>query len=703
MTPPQGAGRMVRGGRVVVRVLAIWLLTTGALNLLDELLVGFEMTSWWQPTVLALALGLLSAVVWPLILRVALPIAVFTLGVASYLVLGTALLLVSFAIPGVTIVNLSTAVGVAVVMSVVGALVSGLLGLDEDEIFFRRTARRSGATDDTDDRPPGVVFLQVDGLGHDTLRRALRSGEMPVFSRWLAEGSHRLTHWNTDWSSQTGASVCGILHGDSSGILGFRWYEKDRDHVMACSHPEDAAEIERRASDGRGLLAVDGAGHGNLFTGDAPYVSLTMSAVPVLSGRGRRGRHHVASGYGYFAYFASPVNTLRTLAGAVAEIVRELRASITQRQRNVFPRVHRGLWFPFVRAGTNVIARDVVVSAIIEDMFDGRAAVYADFLGYDEVSHYSGVERWDSLAVLRDIDQHIGRIHRATQLAPRRYHVVCLSDHGQTQGWAFADRFDESVEELVGRLCGAPDTTRAASGRSEKGWQAGTVLAEASGRGFVANRLRERVERVRAQEHAPHVPEDVGRVPRVAPGVVAVASGHMAMVSFTEHVGRVELETIEREYPDLLPGLVDHPGIGFVLVRSTEFGPVVLGRDGLHRLATGVVLGDDPLADYGPHAADLVRRVDGFGNCADIMINSRYDPATEDAPPFEPHVGSHGGLGGAQSRGFLLHPAALPSPEGEIVGAGELHRVLRGWLTHLGHPVPEGVRKELHSESPQNR
>lgn len=691
MSPPEGAGRMVRGGRVLLRLIAVWVLTTGALTLLDELLVGFEMTSWWQPTVLALALGVLSAVVWPLILRVALPVAVFTLGVASYLVIGAALLLVSFAIPGVTIVNLSTAIGVAIVMSVVGALVSGLLAIDEDEVFFRRAARRPGATSDTDDRPPGVLFLQVDGLGHDTLRRALRSGEMPVFSRWLAEGSHRLTHWNTDWSSQTGASVCGILHGDSSDILGFRWYEKDGDHVMACSNPLDAAEIERRASDGRGLLAVDGAGHGNLFTGDAPYVSLTMSAVPVLSGRGRRGRHHVASGYGYFAYFASPVNALRTLGGAVAEIVRELRASITQRQRKVFPRVHRGLWFPFVRAGTNVIARDVVVSAVIEDMFDGRACVYADFLGYDEVSHYSGVERWDSLAVLRDIDQHIGRLHRATQLAPRRYLVVCLSDHGQTQGWAFADRFGESVEELVGRLCGAPGTAHGATGRSEKGWQAGTVLAEASGRGFVANRLRERVERVRAEEPAPHVAQD-GRVPRVAPGVVAVASGHMAMVSFTDHEGRVELETIEREFPDLLPGLVDHPGIGFLLVRSAEFGPVVLGRDGLHRLATGVVLGEDPLAGYGPHAADLVRRVDTFGNCADLMINSRYDPATEEAPPFEPHVGSHGGLGGAQSRGFLLHPAVLPAPDHEIVGAGDLHRVLRGWLTHLGHPVPDAVR-----------
>ena len=147
------------------------------------------------------------------------------------------------------------------------------------------------------------------------------------------------------------------------------------------------------------------------------------------------------------------------------------------------------------------------------------------------------------------------------------------------------------------------------------------------------------------------------------------------------------LETIEREFPDLLPALVDHPGIGFLLVRSAEFGAVVLDRDGVHRLETGVVIGQDPLAPYGPHAIELVRRMDGFPHCPDIMINSRLDPATEDASPFELHVGSHGGLGGPQSRGFVLYPAELPAPDG-IVGAEALHRVLRGWLTHLGQPEP---------------
>jgi uncharacterized membrane protein YvlD (DUF360 family) len=681
-------GRLVRGGRVVARVLLVWLVSVLALRLLDVWLPGFAMPQWWQPTVIALAFGVLSAVVWPLIVRVALPVAVYTLGIGSFLLMGAALLALSFVIPGVVIAGLGTAVVVVVAMSAVAALVSSLLGLDEDEIFFRRAARRS--TDTTpDDRPPGVLFLQVDGLGFDTVRRAVRDGDMPTFALWLAQGSHALTEWHCDWSSQTGASVCGILHGRNDDILGFRWYEKDRDHIMACAHPEDAAEIERRHADGRGLLAVDGASRGNLFTGDAPHVSLTMSAVPLLAGSGRRGRRRGAFGAGYYAYFANPYNAVRTLGAAIADIVREITASVGQRRAGVRPRISRGGLYPFARAGTNVIARDVVVAAIIGDMLDGRACVYADFLGYDEVAHHSGIERFDALGVLREIDRQIGRLYRATQLAPRRYLLVALSDHGQTQGEAFTPRFGECVEELVGRLCGGDPPSRSAkreARRPTESWQVGSVFAEAGGP--VAQRLRARVQRTRADRPRTASGEP-GLVTRVAPGVVAVSSGHVAMVSFVEHPGRVELETIEAEFPDLLPPLVDHPGVGFALVRSAEFGPVVLGRDGVRRLATDEVLGEDPLAPYGPHAADLVRRVDTFPHCPDVMINSRYDPMTDDASPFEVHVGSHGGMGGPQSRGFLIYPAALPAP-GEIVGAEALHTVLRGWLTFLGHPEPEG-------------
>ncbi|MFW3172552.1 phage holin family protein [Geodermatophilus sp. CPCC 206100] len=707
MSGGPSSGRVLQRGRTPARVLLTWAASTAALAALDAWLADFTMDSWWQPPVIALLLGLLTAVVWPLVMRVALPLAFFTLGLGSFLLLGAAVLGLSFLVPGVVIEDLPTAVTLGIAMAAVSGVVSSALAIDEDELFFRRARRRARAAAGTEPRPPGVLFLQIDALSFDTARRAVRDGSMPNLAAWLRSGSHSLTSWHTDWSSQTGAAVCGILHGSNWDVPGFRWYDKERDRIVRVSSPVDAAEIERAHADGRGLLSGGGASRGNLFTGDAAHVSLTMSSlahvVPAASRRPRQARDRVGSGY--YAYFANPVNALRTIAVSAVDIHRELLAAARERRDDVRPRVARGGIYPLARPGTTVIARDVVVFALLEDMMAGRPVAYADFLGYDEAAHHGGLERADSLAVLRSIDQQLGRLHRAAQVAPREYHLVCLSDHGQTQGEAFVTRFGESVEQLVGRLCGAPGelperhlTGPRDSRRLAETWQVGAALAESGGP--IARRLRERVERAGEVPHHHELTADrTGPAPRTAPGVVVAVSGHTAMVSFADIPGRVSLEEIERHWPRLLPGLVDHDGVGFVLVHSEEFGPVVLGRDGLHRLASGTVIGEDPLQPYGEHAAALVARASAFPHCADVAINSRYDPDTDEASPFEPHVGSHGGLGGPQQHAFLLHPRSF-RPPGEVVGAEQLHRVLRGWLTDLGHPEPTGEGAAVGALSP---
>ena len=707
MTTAQTSGRLLRTGRTVARVVLTWAAVTAALVALSGRLDGFTLPDWWQAPVMALLLGLLSAVAWPLVMRVALPIALFTLGLGSVLLYGAAVLGLSFAVPGVYVADLGVALVVAVTITAVSAVVSSLLAVDEDEIFFRRARRRAREADDGGDRPPGVLFLQIDALSYDTARRAVRDGSMPHLAAWLRSGSHTMTSWHTDWSSQTGSAVSGILHGSNHDILGFRWYEKERDHITRVSSPADAAEVERRHSDGRGLLAGDGASRGNLFTGDAAHISLTMSSLAhVVAARKRRQRRtQDRVGSGYYAYFASPVNAVRTIGVSAVEIVRELVAAARERRDDVRPRVSRGGIYPLARPGVTVISRDVVVYALLEDMLAGHPVAYADFLGYDEAAHHGGLERADSLAVLHSIDQQLGRLYRASTVAPRRYHLVVLSDHGQTQGWAFTDRFGESIEELVGRLCGSAAEPRRQhltgpkdSRRTSEGWQVTAALAESSGP--IARRLRDRVARAEGVRHDHElVPGETGEVPRVAPGVVCVVSGHTAMVSFPDIAGRVSLEEIERHWPQLLPGLVDHDGVGFLLVHSDEFGPVVLGRAGVRRLTSGVVVGEDPLLPYGEHAAALVARVSSFPHCADVVINSRYDPETDEASPFEPHVGSHGGLGGPQQFGFLSYPRGW-RPPGEIVGAEQLHRVLRGWLTDLGHPEPTGEGAAVGEQSP---
>ena len=62
---------------------------------------------------------------------------------------------------------------------------------------------------------------------------------------WLAEGTHRLLEWETDLSSQTGASQAGILLGKNDDIPAFRWVDKPTGKVIACSGPDDCKAIER--------------------------------------------------------------------------------------------------------------------------------------------------------------------------------------------------------------------------------------------------------------------------------------------------------------------------------------------------------------------------------------------------------------------------------------------------------------------------
>ena len=106
----------------------------------------------------------------------------------------------------------------------------------------------------------------------------MRDGNAPNMARWLVQGGYTLTEWETDLSSQTGASQAGILLGSNDDIPAFRWVEKETATTMACSAPPDCAEIERRHA-GHGLLRDGGASRGNLLSGEADHVILTVSRM----------------------------------------------------------------------------------------------------------------------------------------------------------------------------------------------------------------------------------------------------------------------------------------------------------------------------------------------------------------------------------------------------------------------------------------
>ncbi|MFJ1699792.1 phage holin family protein [Streptomyces sp. NPDC087532] len=675
-----GDGRWRTAGNALMRVVVVWAVSTLTMLALAGILPDFQLqsddgdsitktafTAAWG----AGAFGLLSALVWPVLVRALLIVPALVLGMLVFFLNGSLLLLALRLIPdGRGAANPETAVVVAAVMSAVASATSTALAVRDDNAYRRRLSRladrrrrRSGA-DSGRSGPPGTVFIQLDGVGHDVLADAAESGLMPTVARWLAhEDGHRLIPWRTDWSSQTGSSQLGILHGSNHDIPAFRWYEKETGDVMVSSRPASALELQRRAiartHDG-GLLTVDGASRGNLFSGGADQLALVLSMAARL-GKGRRSRA------GYFAYFSDPANAVRTAVSFVAEVCREIGQSTRARIRKDAPRIKRGGLYPFIRAFATVVERDVVVAAVIGDMFAGRTAVYADLVAYDEVAHHSGPRSRDAEKVLARLDRSLALIVKVAEHTPRRYRIVLLSDHGQSPGETFAGAYGLTLKDLVRAGCGLPVPRRAQ--RTRSGSEARDAVRIAL--------HRRPVEESEAEHRAK--PSDP----------VVLASGNLGLISFPDIAGRASREQLDRSRPALLGTLSNHPGIGFLLVRSERHGSVVLGRGGVEIPLSELKDGEGPLASFGPGAADAVRRTDTFPHVADIMVNSMYDEPTGRVHAFEEQIGSHGGLGGEQSRPFLLWPADLSAPvtEGmELVGAEQVHEVLRRWLRECSGP-----------------
>jgi uncharacterized membrane protein YvlD (DUF360 family) len=637
------------------RLLLGWVVAAAAVGVTAWLLPGVALRSDSSAFVVAALIAVLNALVPPMLAAVRLP---FTLLAGFLLVLladAGILLAADAAVPdSIHIDGFGDALLAAIVISAVSTCLQAVLGTNDDDQYAlrvtRRIARRQGAAPRTD--APGIVFLEIDGLALPVLRDAMRDGSAPTMARWIADDGYRLLEWEPDLSSQTGASQAGILLGSNEDIPAFRWVEKENGRMLVCSSPADCAEIERRHATGVGLLRDGGASRGNLLSGEADEAILTVSRTADEKG----------ANPGYRAFLANGFNVTRTLVLFAWEIAIEVTAATRAKRHDVRPRGHRGGIYPLMRAAMCVFVRDLVIFGVLTDMMRGRPAVYATFASYDEVAHHSGLERSDTMEALRKLDQQFGRIERARRYAARPYEIVVLSDHGQTQGATFKQRNGYDLEELVQRSVERADVAAIAGG-DEQSAMVGHAVGEATGR-----------------SEKPAKSDVSGRK------VVVLGSGNLGLVYLMDEPRRLTLEEIEARHPKLVPALRAHPHIGWLLVRSQAHGATALGPAGVRYLEEDRVEGEDPLAAFSPTAARHLLRTDGFAHVADIMVGSFYDPVLDEGCAFEELISFHGGLGGPQTRPFILAPPTLPLPAEAVVGAPAVHAILSGWRQLLQEP-----------------
>jgi uncharacterized membrane protein YvlD (DUF360 family) len=651
--------------------------------------ISFLGTAWIMPrltvdgasaAVLAVVLiSLFNAGVRPVVLALAAPVSLILVGVLVLVLQIVSFVVIAQWAPGVHVDGFGTALVASFVYAIINTILTAILGVDSGDSYYgllvqRLLVKRSqGHTD-----KPGLVILQIDGLAHPILAGRMRAGSVNTMAGMVRDGSHKLSRWEAILPSMTSGSQAGILHGNNDGIPAFRWYERDREHLMASSNPADANLILSRISNGEGLLSNNGASICNLLTGDATRSYLTTASIKAEGGG-------IGDSNAFMSFFFSPTGYLRSFTLFLGEFIKEMFQARRTRRSGVRPQMHRGLKYAGMRAASNVILRDVNVALIIEEMYRGANVIYADFTDYDELAHHCGPERVESFEALDGVDAAIATLIKATDEAPRPYKFIVLSDHGQSLGETFLQRYGVSLGEFVRSLMSGRATVYESKTKAEGSVFVNSFLSEITqskgvgpsvARAALKGRTTDGVVDLDAEEDMPAVAD--------AASIAVVGSGNLGLVWFTGNDHRLTVEELEEKHPGLVAAVAAHPGVGLMLVRSSTYGAVVFGPNGTRYLDEDRVEGEDPTTLFGPHTIMSLKREDAMEHAPDLLLLSQYDPNLGEVAAFEELIGSHGGLGGPQTEPFILHPVEWTLDEEVPLGAPAIYRNIRHWLSGIG-------------------
>ena len=596
---------------------------------------------------LVIFISIVNAVLWPLLTKIFMPFLVLTFGVGSLilngLLLGLFAPLFDIEIKGMAIILAPLA------MAIVTTIMSSVLTIEEDSSYYRSVYRdakrkRKGEVKNY----PGLIIVEIDGLSYDVLKEAIDKGLMPKIKSMIDDGTHTLRKWETDLSSQTGASQAGILHGNNADITAFRWIEKQNNNqMMQCSGVSKVKTLEERISDGNGLLVDNGASRSNLFSGDTDNVIFTFSKILNLRKLYNRA---------WFSVFSNPSNFARIVLLFIAEMILEIISQIKHRVLNIRPRIKRGISYIIVRAVTNVFLREINTSTLVGDMLVGDIDVaYSTY-------HHSGVRDEDSWFALKGMDKQIRRLVTATKYTPRDYQFVIQSDHGQTNGATFKQRYGESFEDFVKSLLPKDMKMFAKMSSNEDHYAESFIPLTKNNDDLIDEKEM----------------KDMGDSE-----VIVLASGNLAMIYLTQWNYRLTYEEINAFLPNLIPGIINNEYIGFIVVKSSEHGNLAIGKNGTYYLDTDRIEGENPLEGFGKNIAGHIKRNVSFKYTPDILVNSFYDAEKDEVCAFEELVGSHGGAGGSQSEPFILYPSDWDIGMDEIIGAENIYKILKTSLKNL--------------------
>lgn len=701
--------KIISSLKTVITTVLLILANIAAIFFVDYISTDFTLGPAYNALIIVITFAIANAAIWPIFRRFLMRFIILTFGVGALFLNSLIFYIATYFIPGVY-VGFYGFWQVPIVLAIFSTFITNITNTNYYDSYIKSILKYAlKRKTDGEKKYPGIIMLEIDGLSINTLKKAIDKGFMPTVKSWIENKTHTLKEWETDLSSQTGASQAGILHGRNEDIVAYRWIEKEKNNKLVVSgRLSHASEIEKQISNGNGLL-VNGISIANMFSGDSKLSALTSSKVGRITRIYNKTLHTI---------FLDSYNFQRIFILFLWDMIVELKSQIMHRIKNIQPRLRQKITYPAVRAGANVVLREATTEILTSELFRGEIdTAYATFMGYDEVAHHSGVEDEDVWNVLKKIDLQFQRLTSAIEMNDRDYKLVILSDHGQSNGATFKQRYGITLGNYVRRLL--PDDLmfyrteynidhfrdavipenrqfknikeRVETIRDDLFDKDGAIqnlrkgIEERTNPRIIENeqyqKLRERYS-TSLEYITSHESQELSTKKAKNSELIVLGSGNLGLIYLTQWSERLNYEEIVMLFPELIPGLAKHSGIGFILVNSIANGGMVIGQNGIYYLDSNKIVGENPLKDFGKNAARHLKRQNSFKNMPDIMVNSFYDAKNDEVCAFEELIGSHGGLGGNQTKPFILYPSQWNDP-GELIGAESIYYFLKKEIENL--------------------
>ncbi len=682
----------------LVRILVLWVVDALSLLATAWLLPGMTISAVGDmPATLvavsaALLLAIINLLIRPVILLLARPLGWIALFIIGFLVNAVALGMTAWLLPGFDLDVLSAIVG-GIVFGFFNAVFTGILEVDEEgSLYQNRIEHRAKERpfDSAGEPGRGLMMLEIDGLSYWVLQEALNKGLLPTLQQMIDEDGYVVSKVDCGLPSMTSACQAGIMFGDNSDIPAYRWYDKEQGKLYVSS--SDAAELNARYGHGQGLMR-DGSSIMNMFNGDAEKSMFTMSNIKTGAEDEQKRRANDVT-----LLMLNPYFLMRALAVFFWEVWRELWEAWQQKRHDVQPRLNRmEHGYPFLRAAMCTLMRDISANIAILDIMRGAPSIYMLYLGYDEVAHHSGPWTGDAFGDLKRLDKTFARLRRVLkEKAPRAYDFIILSDHGQSFGPTFLQRYGMSIKEFIEQqLPKEVSVAQSIGGDTGASGLQGVAgeLANMQSAGAGSNSMSRAVAKQgqKLAEQGMKAGDTLAGMKTAS--VTAYGSGNAAQVYFDLFPRKITLSELNSAYPNMVDALVQHEGIGMVVGYADDMTPIALGKGGQRNLCTGEVTGTDPVAPYAKaegHGAGTLetrawqlKRVMEFPHAGDLwLISTVYPDGTVAA--LEELIGNHGGLGGEQTDAFIFHPQDMEVTETR--NSTDVFHILNN---HRGKPVAE--------------